>query len=136
MSNPELEMQLAKLKGTIEALFDIIGNAATEDNKREAKSRRRKKRKKKLKEKNRFFHENFPKTGSKSRHQVILCTFPPINIKVDDDIDELDAVEVHNDESQLRQKSIRKIVPNTSSYNNNILKCSFNYETGFGGFVD
>uniref|UniRef100_A0A915KGA5 Uncharacterized protein n=1 Tax=Romanomermis culicivorax TaxID=13658 RepID=A0A915KGA5_ROMCU len=39
MSNQELGMQLCKLKGTIEALFDIIVNAATEDNKREVDSR-------------------------------------------------------------------------------------------------
>uniref|UniRef100_A0A915IEH1 Mediator of RNA polymerase II transcription subunit 21 n=1 Tax=Romanomermis culicivorax TaxID=13658 RepID=A0A915IEH1_ROMCU len=38
-SNQELAMQLHKLKGTVEALFDIIENAATEDNKREANSR-------------------------------------------------------------------------------------------------
>uniref|UniRef100_A0A915IR58 Uncharacterized protein n=1 Tax=Romanomermis culicivorax TaxID=13658 RepID=A0A915IR58_ROMCU len=38
MSNLELGMQLRKLKGTIEALFDIIANTATEDNKREARS--------------------------------------------------------------------------------------------------
>uniref|UniRef100_A0A915HMQ0 Uncharacterized protein n=1 Tax=Romanomermis culicivorax TaxID=13658 RepID=A0A915HMQ0_ROMCU len=39
MSNKELGTQLRELKGTIEALFDIITNAATEDNKREADSR-------------------------------------------------------------------------------------------------
>uniref|UniRef100_A0A915JZ67 Uncharacterized protein n=1 Tax=Romanomermis culicivorax TaxID=13658 RepID=A0A915JZ67_ROMCU len=39
MSTQELAMQLGKLKGTVEALLDIIANAATEDNKREANSR-------------------------------------------------------------------------------------------------
>uniref|UniRef100_A0A915K1J1 Uncharacterized protein n=1 Tax=Romanomermis culicivorax TaxID=13658 RepID=A0A915K1J1_ROMCU len=38
-STQELAMQLSKLKGTMEALLDIIANAATEDNKREADSR-------------------------------------------------------------------------------------------------
>uniref|UniRef100_A0A915K920 Uncharacterized protein n=1 Tax=Romanomermis culicivorax TaxID=13658 RepID=A0A915K920_ROMCU len=38
MSNQELVMQLRELKGTIEVLFDIIANAATEYNKREADS--------------------------------------------------------------------------------------------------
>uniref|UniRef100_A0A915IMH9 Uncharacterized protein n=1 Tax=Romanomermis culicivorax TaxID=13658 RepID=A0A915IMH9_ROMCU len=38
MSNQELTTQLHKLKGTVKALFNIIGNTATEDNKREAKS--------------------------------------------------------------------------------------------------
>uniref|UniRef100_A0A915J701 Uncharacterized protein n=1 Tax=Romanomermis culicivorax TaxID=13658 RepID=A0A915J701_ROMCU len=38
LSNQELAMQLCKLKETIEALLDIIANAATEDNKREAYS--------------------------------------------------------------------------------------------------
>uniref|UniRef100_A0A915IAB3 Uncharacterized protein n=1 Tax=Romanomermis culicivorax TaxID=13658 RepID=A0A915IAB3_ROMCU len=32
MSNQELVMQLCKLKGTVEALLDIIVNAAIEDN--------------------------------------------------------------------------------------------------------
>uniref|UniRef100_A0A915KJ53 Uncharacterized protein n=1 Tax=Romanomermis culicivorax TaxID=13658 RepID=A0A915KJ53_ROMCU len=36
MSTQELPTQLRQLKGTVEALFDIIGNASTEDNKREA----------------------------------------------------------------------------------------------------
>uniref|UniRef100_A0A915J6F9 Uncharacterized protein n=1 Tax=Romanomermis culicivorax TaxID=13658 RepID=A0A915J6F9_ROMCU len=36
----ELATQLRELKGTVETLFDIIANAATEDNKREAKSHR------------------------------------------------------------------------------------------------
>uniref|UniRef100_A0A915I4R0 Uncharacterized protein n=1 Tax=Romanomermis culicivorax TaxID=13658 RepID=A0A915I4R0_ROMCU len=39
MSMQELVTQLHELKGTVEALFDIIVNAATEDNKREAHSR-------------------------------------------------------------------------------------------------
>uniref|UniRef100_A0A915K1U1 Uncharacterized protein n=1 Tax=Romanomermis culicivorax TaxID=13658 RepID=A0A915K1U1_ROMCU len=39
MSNQELAMQLGELKGTLEALFDIIVDAATKDNKREADSR-------------------------------------------------------------------------------------------------
>uniref|UniRef100_A0A915JCE5 EKC/KEOPS complex subunit GON7 n=1 Tax=Romanomermis culicivorax TaxID=13658 RepID=A0A915JCE5_ROMCU len=34
----ELATQLCKLKGTVKALFDIITNTATEDNKREADS--------------------------------------------------------------------------------------------------
>uniref|UniRef100_A0A915HIA5 Uncharacterized protein n=1 Tax=Romanomermis culicivorax TaxID=13658 RepID=A0A915HIA5_ROMCU len=38
MSNQELAVQLCKLKGTVEALFDIIANATTEDSKREADS--------------------------------------------------------------------------------------------------
>uniref|UniRef100_A0A915J245 Uncharacterized protein n=1 Tax=Romanomermis culicivorax TaxID=13658 RepID=A0A915J245_ROMCU len=41
---------------------------------------------------------------------------PPINIEVEDDIDELDAVEVHNDESHVPQEPIKQIAPNTSSY--------------------
>uniref|UniRef100_A0A915L3W5 Uncharacterized protein n=1 Tax=Romanomermis culicivorax TaxID=13658 RepID=A0A915L3W5_ROMCU len=36
MSMQELATQLGELKETIEALFNIISNAATEDNKREA----------------------------------------------------------------------------------------------------
>uniref|UniRef100_A0A915K470 Uncharacterized protein n=1 Tax=Romanomermis culicivorax TaxID=13658 RepID=A0A915K470_ROMCU len=36
MSTQELAMQLGELKGTVEALFDIIANAANKDNKREA----------------------------------------------------------------------------------------------------
>uniref|UniRef100_A0A915IRH6 Uncharacterized protein n=1 Tax=Romanomermis culicivorax TaxID=13658 RepID=A0A915IRH6_ROMCU len=39
MSTQELATQLCELKGTVEALFDIIANAPTEDNKREADSR-------------------------------------------------------------------------------------------------
>uniref|UniRef100_A0A915HS64 Uncharacterized protein n=1 Tax=Romanomermis culicivorax TaxID=13658 RepID=A0A915HS64_ROMCU len=35
MSNQELATQLCELKGTLEALFDIIMNAATEDNNNE-----------------------------------------------------------------------------------------------------
>uniref|UniRef100_A0A915K2Z4 Uncharacterized protein n=1 Tax=Romanomermis culicivorax TaxID=13658 RepID=A0A915K2Z4_ROMCU len=41
MSTQELATQLRELKGTVEALFDIVANAATEDNKREADSRRK-----------------------------------------------------------------------------------------------
>uniref|UniRef100_A0A915KTU9 Uncharacterized protein n=1 Tax=Romanomermis culicivorax TaxID=13658 RepID=A0A915KTU9_ROMCU len=37
MSNQELIMQLHKLKGTVEAFFHIMVNAATEDNKRKWK---------------------------------------------------------------------------------------------------
>uniref|UniRef100_A0A915L6R5 Uncharacterized protein n=1 Tax=Romanomermis culicivorax TaxID=13658 RepID=A0A915L6R5_ROMCU len=40
MSTQELVTQLWELKGTVEALFDIVANAATKDNKREADSRR------------------------------------------------------------------------------------------------
>uniref|UniRef100_A0A915LD42 Uncharacterized protein n=1 Tax=Romanomermis culicivorax TaxID=13658 RepID=A0A915LD42_ROMCU len=36
LSNQELVTQLGELKGTVEALFNIITHAATEDNKREA----------------------------------------------------------------------------------------------------
>uniref|UniRef100_A0A915L7X2 Uncharacterized protein n=1 Tax=Romanomermis culicivorax TaxID=13658 RepID=A0A915L7X2_ROMCU len=39
ISDQELAAQLGELKGTVEALFDVIGNALTEDNKREADSR-------------------------------------------------------------------------------------------------
>uniref|UniRef100_A0A915JJM6 Uncharacterized protein n=1 Tax=Romanomermis culicivorax TaxID=13658 RepID=A0A915JJM6_ROMCU len=38
MSNQELATQLGELKGTVKALFGIIANAATKDNKREADS--------------------------------------------------------------------------------------------------
>uniref|UniRef100_A0A915K249 Uncharacterized protein n=1 Tax=Romanomermis culicivorax TaxID=13658 RepID=A0A915K249_ROMCU len=38
MSNQELATPLCGLKGTVEALFNIIANTATEDNKREARS--------------------------------------------------------------------------------------------------
>uniref|UniRef100_A0A915J6S4 Uncharacterized protein n=1 Tax=Romanomermis culicivorax TaxID=13658 RepID=A0A915J6S4_ROMCU len=40
MSNQELATQLGELKGTLKALFNIIANAASKDNKREADSRR------------------------------------------------------------------------------------------------
>uniref|UniRef100_A0A915HLM7 Uncharacterized protein n=1 Tax=Romanomermis culicivorax TaxID=13658 RepID=A0A915HLM7_ROMCU len=40
ISHQELVTQLCKLKGTVEALFDIIANATTEDNKTEADSHR------------------------------------------------------------------------------------------------
>uniref|UniRef100_A0A915I696 Uncharacterized protein n=1 Tax=Romanomermis culicivorax TaxID=13658 RepID=A0A915I696_ROMCU len=38
MSNQELGMQLHKLKGSVKALFDIVTNAATENNMREAEN--------------------------------------------------------------------------------------------------
>uniref|UniRef100_A0A915HWN1 Uncharacterized protein n=1 Tax=Romanomermis culicivorax TaxID=13658 RepID=A0A915HWN1_ROMCU len=38
LSNQELALQLRELKGTIEAVFNIIVNATTEDNKWEANS--------------------------------------------------------------------------------------------------
>uniref|UniRef100_A0A915IKN3 Uncharacterized protein n=1 Tax=Romanomermis culicivorax TaxID=13658 RepID=A0A915IKN3_ROMCU len=65
-----------------------------------------------------------------------LYNRPPINIEVEDEIDELDTVEVHNDESHKLQERIKQIAPNTFLYNDNNVKCSFNYETGFGTFVD
>uniref|UniRef100_A0A915I7Q0 Uncharacterized protein n=1 Tax=Romanomermis culicivorax TaxID=13658 RepID=A0A915I7Q0_ROMCU len=58
--------------------------------------------------------------------EVILCTFPPINMEVNDD-----TLEVHNDESHVPQEPIRKIVHNTSSYDDKNMKCSLDYETGF-----
>uniref|UniRef100_A0A915L566 Uncharacterized protein n=1 Tax=Romanomermis culicivorax TaxID=13658 RepID=A0A915L566_ROMCU len=39
MSNQELGMKLHQLKGTIKVLFNIMANAATEDNKRETENR-------------------------------------------------------------------------------------------------
>uniref|UniRef100_A0A915IBH5 Uncharacterized protein n=1 Tax=Romanomermis culicivorax TaxID=13658 RepID=A0A915IBH5_ROMCU len=67
---------------------------------------------------------------------VGTCNVPPINIEVKDDIDELDALEVQNDESHIPQEPIRQIGPNTSSHDDNNLKCSFDYKTGFSTFVD
>uniref|UniRef100_A0A915IKJ5 Uncharacterized protein n=1 Tax=Romanomermis culicivorax TaxID=13658 RepID=A0A915IKJ5_ROMCU len=61
---------------------------------------------------------------------------PLMNIGVEDEIDELDAVEVHYDEIHEPQEPIKQTAPNTSSYDDNNVKCSFDYETGFGAFVD
>uniref|UniRef100_A0A915L8F6 Uncharacterized protein n=1 Tax=Romanomermis culicivorax TaxID=13658 RepID=A0A915L8F6_ROMCU len=38
MSNQELVTQFHKLKGMVEALFDIVANVATEDNRTETKN--------------------------------------------------------------------------------------------------
>uniref|UniRef100_A0A915JH62 Uncharacterized protein n=1 Tax=Romanomermis culicivorax TaxID=13658 RepID=A0A915JH62_ROMCU len=48
-----------------------------------------------------------------------LYNRPPINIEVEDEIDELDTVEVQNDESHKLQEPIKQIAPNTFLYNDN-----------------
>uniref|UniRef100_A0A915JDK4 Uncharacterized protein n=1 Tax=Romanomermis culicivorax TaxID=13658 RepID=A0A915JDK4_ROMCU len=61
---------------------------------------------------------------------------PPINAEVEEDFDELDAVEVHYEEFHEPQEPIKHIAPNTVSYDHNNVKCSFDYETGFSAFVE
>uniref|UniRef100_A0A915JRC8 Uncharacterized protein n=1 Tax=Romanomermis culicivorax TaxID=13658 RepID=A0A915JRC8_ROMCU len=56
---------------------------------------------------------------------------PLINIEADEDIDELDAVKVHNDEGHKPQDPIKETAPHRSPYNEFNEKCSFNYETRF-----
>uniref|UniRef100_A0A915JL50 Uncharacterized protein n=1 Tax=Romanomermis culicivorax TaxID=13658 RepID=A0A915JL50_ROMCU len=68
--------------------------------------------------------------------QVCWQIGPRINVKVEDEMDELDVVEVHYEEIHEPQEPMKEIVPNTSSYNHNNVKCSFDYKTGFGAFVD
>uniref|UniRef100_A0A915HI37 Uncharacterized protein n=1 Tax=Romanomermis culicivorax TaxID=13658 RepID=A0A915HI37_ROMCU len=49
-------------------------------------------------------------------YYVKLHLQPLMNIGVEDEIDELDAVEVHYDEIHEPQEPIKQIAPNTSSY--------------------